>query len=1303
MSELSTSILDAINARLARARAVVDPSPYLKQAAAGVAEVVLPNERTDAYGYLPGAVTGAWGGINALQGLLTGKDLPGGRFAAELFAGPEGSQQRANKLIGVENPDNTGETVARVLGPLMVPGNIGGATSTAGKALETAVSPLIPFRQSRTAGGLALEAGLPITVADGASDYLDPEYTGVSEVVAKGVGAGVDAVKSVLPGAAAPTQTPEPTVTSQVLADATTPLLGARVDFPGQEASLLGPRVDAPGDPSRPVTERGEWTMGETLATGAALLAAPAVATRLAGMVEARINAKNEALFNAAQANPSITGRVPDAPISGVGATDKLANAVQDDTTILRSYVDDVAPSIAQKLNAENYLRINDIAFDDRFSSFARTGFDPVSGVRTQSLQRYFSDIAGLSDDQRALFNEARWAATELDNRTANFSNALRQGQTPPAASSVSVTLNQQTDAQLRGVMIRANNDPVVRAALDASRSLYDDAVRILERRGLVSGADAMQFRRANPNFAPTVDFDGVIDNPLTARNKTPQSGVDKMQTNVWSADDQYFRSIMRAADLNDMRKSVIDAGLDHQTRNPTAAKLIEPLRDKAGKWIDEPGPGVPVVGVRRNGRLEYYKVNNPAMLDALKMSPRMSGMFVNAMNSIRQLSQSFATGTGAAVTGSIFAPTSALYSIAASSINRKPGTATSWLDAAVQSASGGRFGVRGDLLGTAASTAVAAVDDLRAASLGGIASSIEHSLRYGGFWHRVADQQTLSAWAVRARNAFERSIYNEMQREGISNASTNAGLESNRVGGRIGELFDPHKVFSTNKSYAPDLFARFPTYARVNEALKTGLNIIANSAQSSYYRINKGKLSAPELAYETRRLTGDPAATPSGTFMRTVNATIPYSNVAVQGTTRLLESFRDNPMAATAGVMMAAGLPALVTVYSALIAGPDAVENLFHELNSGQAVQGMRVYSPDDPAETAAVVPIAQELRPFYAVALQLAYDMFTLETRGSETTEVVKNMLGDLLSKGASGTVDRIVSGVSAMVSPQTPPAVNAALAVASPKQADGEVLRMDLSVESLYDRGLAGVISNRSGSDLPGSNRGVSSITGSESMVVAEQVLTSFFSSLGSTVVDVLSRVSGGYRATGDVSYAAQNGLGAFELRTKDRYPYLNGVLFQNEARLAINNPVYEEVQRKTQAMDDAIEFARDLQRGGNTLASGGRVMDFPVNMSRVSQDPMMQEMYGVVHQWAKVMDRGVRKEINNIRTQMAGLDQSGVSAETLRTVRNRYVRELNQNYSKLYEMTSTLEDQLSQRAGRPVSIEDIDWTKDSSQFN
>jgi hypothetical protein len=183
---------------------------------------------------------------------------------------------------------------------------------------------------------------------------------------------------------------------------------------------------------------------------------------------------------------------------------------------------------------------------------------------------------------------------------------------------------------------------------------------------------------------------------------------------------------------------------------------------------------------------------------------------------------------------------------------------------------------------------------------------------------------------------------------------------------------------------------------------------------------------------------------------------------------------------------------------------------------------------------------------------------------------------------------------------------------------------------------------------------------------------------------------------------MSYAVEAGLGAWEVRTKDRYPYLNGILFDNPARLAINNPVYEEVQRKTKAMDDAVAFARDLQRGNNTLMSGGRAMDFPVNMSRISADPVMQEMYGVVHQWSKIMAEGPRKEINNIRTQMAGLDQSGVSAETLRSRRNEYVRELSKQYNRLYEMTSTLEEQLSLRAGRDVAIDRIDWSKDTSQF-
>ena len=132
------------------------------------------------------------------------------------------------------------------------------------------------------------------------------------------------------------------------------------------------------------------------------------------------------------------------------------------------------------------------------------------------------------------------------------------------------------------------------------------------------------------------------------------------------------------------------------------------------------------------------------------------------------RLFESAAVGPIAAMTGSVFAPISAMYSMGIGTAMRdKRLGATGWLDKTVQNATGGRFGVRGDIATMAPDAAFRAAQGVSAVIAQRAARVLKDSVLSQGRLSKVLGPQTAQTVSDSLSNYFKRSWVSELQQRG--------------------------------------------------------------------------------------------------------------------------------------------------------------------------------------------------------------------------------------------------------------------------------------------------------------------------------------------------------------------------------------------------------------------------------------------------------------------------------------------------------------------------------------------------------
>src|SRR5690606_16183581 len=123
-----------------------------------------------------------------------------------------------------------------------------------------------------------------------------------------------------------------------------------------------------------------------------------------------------------------------------------------------------------------------------RMKHFFMTGQLPNSSVRSIQLSNHLNQLAKLTPEQQALYDDALSAGTKIDQMVKERNNVW----------------GNQTYQSLDAIRTQAMADPQLKPLIEESRKLYRDAIQYAVDRGIMTQEKATELRIQNPNFSPT-------------------------------------------------------------------------------------------------------------------------------------------------------------------------------------------------------------------------------------------------------------------------------------------------------------------------------------------------------------------------------------------------------------------------------------------------------------------------------------------------------------------------------------------------------------------------------------------------------------------------------------------------------------------------------------------------------------------------------------------------------------------------------------------------------------------------------
>jgi hypothetical protein len=203
------------------------------------------------------------------------------------------------------------------------------------------------------------------------------------------------------------------------------------------------------------------------------------------------------------------------------------------------------------------------------------------------------------------------------------------------------------------------------------------------------------------------------------------------------------------------------------------------------------------------------------------------------------------------------------------------------------------------------------------------------------------------------------------------------------------------------------------------------------------------------------------------------------------------------------------------------------------------------------------------------------------------------------------------------------------------------------------------------------------------------------------LGAIAWDGVANVARYAKQTG--SWADALGMGGHDWiqGMEDRNPQFNFV-WEHQVRLSSQAPIEEQVQRKLYAIDKIPGARSDVTAEGQTSRS--RYAQ-PVPMSgdtKIPTDPTMNGIYYIAEAYKSRM-ASRRKEITELKKQKDSVDSSGMDVTERREWTNNQTRLIADKHRLIAAMVADMEYAMSLRAGKPIHIEDVDWSKGPEQFS
>ncbi|CAB4150505.1 hypothetical protein UFOVP568_38 [uncultured Caudovirales phage] len=1028
----------------------------------------------------------------------------------------------------------------------------------------------------------------------------------------------------------------------------------------------------------------------------------------------------------AAQQNIDITqpGRDPNSIVYEPTTAERVIQEGVSDATIFNRTVDDmldrgtIQPPQAAELRGLASRIFTEAPRYDQIQEALDTGTLPMTGGRFLSKNEFEVPIARMTPQDRAELQAALNIGTELDNRAENLANAnmaTYNGVRVPARAN----LWDQDDAALMQRYQQYQQNPAVAAEIQRYRADMDSMLDFMQASGLKDAGAIQAMRQVNPHYVFTqyardrlaVDNRGSLarttesNTPLTERTRSDQSGSLRMQDPL-IARNEAWRKVIDHAMVNDaIRKLAAEAPSYNAALGATERRTI-------GRVIAPQAPprdGFGAVPFLDNGVQRKLEVS-AEMLDLMRAAPRAS---MPVLSGFSNALRSFTTGVFAPIFGSFMAPVSAGMASVATALNRPKGARAGIFDSALQQATGGRIGFKGDV-SFVLQTAGQFVADMTAQSSQWAFNGLQRSVLNNGILARQLGQQGATRVLQRLDNYYKNSTLSAMRRSG----ATGTGLS-----------YDPATRYSLNpglQALTPELRRQSPLKAptldnirdagglvnyvtllggkitpvqaqRVWDMYKQTLDIMSGSATSAYFRLNRGQrqLTDTALAGETRALSGDPSAMGSNKIWQGILSTLPYSNIAIQSATQYGRAAKNSPAAFIPGLAIAVGVPTLIHVASALYADKVEIENgrppkyVAHMLmqNAQQDTGNLSIYIPGVEPQFGFRMTPDQPMMPFVAMAKAVLIEMLGADRPEFWTPEMepLRDGFIDFMSDRQANSIRSALS--TAFTSFNMNPLVGAGIELTTGANVDNLLNLGGPRISIPRDVGAPG-FEDRQGSNDP----------------IPRAVRTLVENFMGASSEGILSTIQTGVIASlaegGEPLAAAMDNLSMLQQgNLRQAAP-----LLQQQRRLVQRDAVGDILGEKEASMQRLYAGSGDYLRP-DTVGAGKAMM----GATGVGRQPPPDDMIPLLNEARVLYGSGVLPRLRERRT---ALQQDILSIENSPEYANnpqrrlevinervRDIRSLNQT---IYEQVQAFEARQTLQTGRRVRLERLDPQRGLDQF-
>lgn len=587
---------------------------------------------------------------------------------------------------------------------------------------------------------------------------------------------------------------------------------------------------------------------------------------------------------------------------------------------------------------------------DTRMKSVINDGDLLDSVHKIAPINDFYTRWAQLTPDlQQPLLDQAIIAMREIDTR--RILKTLHD-------------LPNTTTKDLQAIVDTAKADPQVKQLMDDYFATNRVFSSYMDEQKRFSSAEIKMLVKANPNFAATQLAEGArwLDDRGVVRLKHGR-GLETMEelgspVQLWP---QYIDEVFRSTEGMKIRR-------DWFTEMMHAKGKADPYaRNMIGRTLDDPPPNNSadrfVYWRDARGNAKWTEVMDAAVRNSLNEATNPSALQLHkGLGAATRWYESGAVGTAAAVTGSVFAPKSALYARTFGTVFRPEGIAASPLDKFVQTISGHKFGAPEPFTAMPmdlwnAFMGIGAVLTQRGAM------ALHNSVVRQGAFAKTLDAilpnvpigpNTAKAAADGLATLYKRTGAYELQQRGLLGPGTFASVDPALSYKEAEKVLRGHGLIGALRetgSFVGDI-----------------LHGITTAPALTALQLNKGADKA-KVSSAIRNMSGDPSA--AGAFRKsemaakTVN-TIPWGNIFLQSGFRMIEGFKKNPAGAVGGIMTTAVMPEILSGMWNAAQGPEYVDYQYNVRSPDQQASSVYIAIPGRLPAEGVEVPIDPWLRPF-------------------------------------------------------------------------------------------------------------------------------------------------------------------------------------------------------------------------------------------------------------------------------------------------------------------------------------------------